>query len=165
MAIDLATLPQFLTREDAADLLRLTTKSIDTMVSDGKLAKVKLGARRTGITRESMLAHLQRSGLAPSGRDATHAALPHQVAADYQSPHEKVIVNLPGGIDAEWLTMACIATDDWLPKHGIKGATVAGSLSEGVIAVIWNRNLGYSPKKVGRVLMALDRAIGAGVKG
>jgi hypothetical protein len=163
MAIDLATLPQFLTRDDAAGLLRLTTKSIDTMVGDGKLAKVKLGARRTGITRESMLAHLQRSGLVPAGqKDDAPAGLPHIVTADYQSPHEKVIVNLPVGIDAEWLTMACIATDNWLPRHGIKGATVAGSLSECVIAVLWHPSLGYSPKKVGRVLMALDRAIGQG---
>jgi hypothetical protein len=164
MAIDLATLPQFLTRDDAADLLRLTTKSIDTMVGDGKLAKVKLGARRTGITRESILDHLKRSGLAMPGKPVADADQSKFKMPDYVSPLDVLIVQIDvelGPIDLEFLTMLCLSLDNWLPQQGIKGCVLFASLERRSIAVQWHKSLGYPMKKVMRACAAMDRKIGA----
>jgi hypothetical protein len=130
MAIDLATLPQFLTRDNAAELLRLTTKSIDTMAGDGRLEKVKLGARRPGIRWSDYVGDL--CGVSIDTED----------------------------YDSESLHMLCQALDVWLPKHGLKGCMVFGNVETMGVRVMWHSSMGYSTKKIARSVKALIRAMG-----
>jgi hypothetical protein len=50
---------RFLTREEAADEIRLSVRQLDRLVAEGKLKKVKLSASRAGIPRKDLDRYIQ----------------------------------------------------------------------------------------------------------
>jgi len=56
-------LPQYLTRQEVAKVLRLGTRQVDRLVRQGELHKTKLSASRSGIPRDDLERYLaQRQG-------------------------------------------------------------------------------------------------------
>ena len=55
MLSDLDALPVFMTPQEVADLLRVTRRTIENMMADGRLARVSNGTDRVLIPRQAVI--------------------------------------------------------------------------------------------------------------
>lgn len=61
---EVVELPVLVTKRRAAEVLGLTTRSVDRLIEAGRLAKVKLNGHCTRITTESIRDFIQESAVA-----------------------------------------------------------------------------------------------------
>jgi hypothetical protein len=153
----------FLTRQDVANLLRMTPHNVDLLARKGKLEKTKLGPGRTGIHRDSVsqyLANLNASvsaGVSPAKLDQpgefTLGAIPGHVGDAYGSTGMMVHVK------ADWdrLGEVAEALDGWLTRNGFPGCFVMAG--NGAISVMWAKSIGYRHEPVRKAIDGVKASI------
>jgi hypothetical protein len=143
MGIHTADLPVFLTRQDVANLLRLSPRQVDRLAADGTLTKQKLSASRSGFERSGVETYLRQMAGNGSGAPAGAPASP--------SAHDDFTMFVgPGGYSSSGTIMKVkLETDDgavvaealdgWLQKNGVNGCFIMGNRN--VVTIYWAKSL------------------------
>ena len=113
-------MPIFLTRREAAERLRLTTRQVDRLAKDGVLTKQKLSSHRSGFDRSGLEAHLAKLG-GPARAPITDGGL------EYGTRGQILIVKLEDPADGVAAALERVLCDNGLVGcilHG-RGDTIA----------------------------------------
>jgi hypothetical protein len=147
----------FLTRQDVANLLRMTPHNVDLLARKGKLEKTKLGPGRTGIHRDSVsqyLANLNSSVSTSVSAPQSAHAIPsgahevNMVGDNFGSAGMALYVDVDGDV-----AQVSAALDAWLPSQGVRGCFIMDRA--GRVVVLWARNLGLDPAVVRKAVEAV----------
>ena len=130
-----APLPQHVTRAEAAEVLRISSRQVDRLAKAGKLRKRRLSGSRRGFLREDLDHYLSELS------DGT----------GYASPFGCLKLEPPVSCDLNTLAKR---VDAVLIAH-LPGCLVVAR--RGSVDVIWNAALGYTPAKVFEELRTLEQ--------
>lgn len=132
-------LPEYVTRAEAAETLRLSPRQIDRLARAGALKKVKLSASRSGFEREEFERYLQE----------LNASKRTNIAAEgYSSKFSLLVVDIPADIGHDINQLA--ENLDALLCRRLPGCWI--KVESRQIYVMCNAGLGYTAEQILRVV-------------